>query len=262
MKRNVAKGTASNIFHIFIQDSSQTDGSGLTGLAWNTGSLTAYYIREGAATPVEITLVTATVGTFASGGFKEVDATNLPGVYEFHPPNAAFVTGAEAVVFMLKGATDMAVIPLEIQLIDAHALASIVATAAALTAHDNKLAPVALDGGDPTIGGMLTKIADDSGGAGFNATDDSLQAIGDKVHTQGTGAITWTYTLTSTVAPNDPIADADVWVTTDEAGTNVIASGRTNASGVVTFFLDAGTVYVFSQKSGVDFDNPDEETVP
>lgn len=130
MKRNVVKGTESNIFHIFIQDSSATDGSGLTGLAWNTGSLTAYYIRAGAALPVvEITLVTATVGTFTSGGFKEVDATNLPGVYDFHPPNAAFVTGAEAVVFMLKGATDMAVIPLEIQLIAAPATAAAQTTA-------------------------------------------------------------------------------------------------------------------------------------
>lgn len=51
------------------------------------------------------------------------------------------------------------------------------ATAASLTTHDNKLAPVALDGGGATIGGMLTKMADDSGGAGFDATSDSLESI-------------------------------------------------------------------------------------
>ena len=36
---------------------------------------------------------------------------------------------------------------------------------------------VALDGGAATIAGMLTKIADDNGGANFNAETDSLEAI-------------------------------------------------------------------------------------
>jgi len=52
-----------------------------------------------------------------------------------------------------------------------------------------------------------------------------------------------------------------VWVTTDLPGTNVIASGRTDAAGVVAFYLDAGTVYVWRQKSGWDFTNPDTEVV-
>lgn len=34
--------------------------------------------------------------------------------------------------------------------------------------------PVALDGGDATLAGMLTKMADDNGGADFDATTDSL----------------------------------------------------------------------------------------
>lgn len=76
----------------------------------------------------------------------------------------------------------------------------------------------------------------------------------------GAGAITWTYTLTEAVG-GAPIADADVWVTTDLAGTNVIASGQTNQYGVVTFYLDAGTVYVWRQKSGYNFSNPDTEAV-
>ena len=80
--------------------------------------------------------------------------------------------------------------------------------------------------------------------------------------TLGAGAFTWTYTLTSTVAPFPPIPDADVWVTTDVGGTNVIAAGRTDAFGVVTFYLDAGTIYVWRQKSGWNFTNPDVEVVP
>lgn len=51
------------------------------------------------------------------------------------------------------------------------------ASSSELTTHDNKLAPVALDGGGATIGGMLTKLADDNGGADFDATDDSLERI-------------------------------------------------------------------------------------
>ena len=37
-------------------------------------------------------------------------------MYEFHPPNAMLAAGALQVVAMLKGATDMAPLPLEIQI--------------------------------------------------------------------------------------------------------------------------------------------------
>jgi hypothetical protein len=76
----------------------------------------------------------------------------------------------------------------------------------------------------------------------------------------GAGAIAFTYTLTSSVT-GLPIADADVWVTSDLAGTNVLASGRTDAIGNVTLYLDAGTCYVWRQKSGWNFTNPDTEVV-
>lgn len=110
----------------------------------------------------------------------------------------------------------------------------------------------------------LTEInADGGSGIGdFSSDDDSLEAIGDKVHTLGAGATTWTYTLTDSAPPNDPIADADVWVTSDIGGTVVLASGQTDQNGVVAFYLDLGaTIYVWSQKSGWDFDNPDTEVV-
>jgi hypothetical protein len=118
MKLIVKKGTISKLLRIFIQDSSKTDGSGLTGLVHNTASLTAYYIREGAASATVITLVNAVVGTFTSSGFKEVSAANMPGVYELHPPNACIVSGADSVLIFLKGAANMAPVPIEIQLDD------------------------------------------------------------------------------------------------------------------------------------------------
>jgi hypothetical protein len=53
-----------------------------------------------------------TLGTFTSGGFKEVSAANMPGFYQFCPPNAALATGAKSCGFLLKGAANMAPLPI------------------------------------------------------------------------------------------------------------------------------------------------------
>ena len=97
---------------------------------------------------------------------------------------------------------------------------------------------------------------------GVGWTIETLKAIYNSILAGGggAGAITWPYTLTSSVDAT-PIADADIWVTSDLAGAVVIASGTTDALGVVTFYLDAGTVYIWRQKSGWDFTNPDTEVV-
>lgn len=98
-------GATSVILEIGIENSASA-GNGKTGLAFNTASLTAYYKIDGAAAPVAITLVTCTLGTWTSGGFKEVDATNMPGKYELHVPDAAFASGGLVTIF-LKGASGM-----------------------------------------------------------------------------------------------------------------------------------------------------------
>lgn len=116
MKLMIKRGTTSKIVRVFIQDSSVTTGAGLTGLAYNTSNLVAYFIEEGKASATAITLADATVGTWTSGGFKAVDGTNMPGLYELHLPNAALDEG-NSVVVMLKGATNMAPCLLEIQLV-------------------------------------------------------------------------------------------------------------------------------------------------
>ena len=116
MKYVIPKGATSVKFDVFIQDSSSSTGAGLTGLAYNTASLTAYYYRDAAASATSITLATMTLGTWASGGFVVVDGTNMPGWYQFCPPDACFATGAESVCFLLKGAANMAPLPIEVQL--------------------------------------------------------------------------------------------------------------------------------------------------
>ena len=117
-KLQFVKDTTSQTVPVFIQDSSSTVGAGLTGLTSASGSLTAYYYREGAGTgATAITLAaTGALGTWESGGFFEVDATNMPGWYELGIPNAALATGADFVGIQLKGAANMAPCNLEIQL--------------------------------------------------------------------------------------------------------------------------------------------------
>ena len=83
-----------------------------------------------------------------------------------------------------------------------------------------------------------------------------------KAHTDylGAGAVSWTYTVTDAMS-GSPIGDVEVWVTSDFAGRNVLASARTDQFGMARFTLDAGPVYVWRKKSGVNFVNPDSETV-
>ena len=76
----------------------------------------------------------------------------------------------------------------------------------------------------------------------------------------GAGTIQHTYTVTDS-ADGMPLDGVEVWVSTDAAGVNVVASGYTNSSGVVTFMLDAGTYYFWRKRSGYNFTNPDQETV-
>ena len=121
MKLIAHKGRTSLLTKIFIQDATKADGSGLTGLVYNTSGLNCYRARDddGNAGGTAITLATMTRGTWASGGFVEKDATNMPGVYEFGIPDAALATGSETAVIMLKGAANMAPVLIEIQLTDA-----------------------------------------------------------------------------------------------------------------------------------------------
>jgi len=120
-------------------------------------------------------------------------------------------------------------------------------------------ATAALNAYDPP-----TKTELDSAVTSLKGVDETDHTnLSDEIATRttlGAGAITWTYSVTNSIT-GLPIADVNVWVTTDVAGSNVIASGNTNQNGTVTFYLDAGTIYVWCQKTGYDFTNPDTEVV-
>jgi hypothetical protein len=118
MKLSIKAGSTSQSLNIFIQDSTSTTGAGLTGLTNATAGLTAYYALPKAA-PVAITLaaLAAITTAYASGGFVAVDGTNMPGWYRLDLPDASFVTGLGRFVSLhIKGATNMAPLPIEIEL--------------------------------------------------------------------------------------------------------------------------------------------------
>jgi hypothetical protein len=78
---------------------------GATGLTFSTSGLAAYFVRNREA-PTPITLVTQTpTGTWASGGFAEIDSSLVPGVYRLDVPNAAFAAGASDVTIVVRGAS-------------------------------------------------------------------------------------------------------------------------------------------------------------
>jgi len=108
------QATANKILRVFIADTTKTDGSGLTGLVYNSAGFVCYYCREGDGAPTAVTLTAGTVGTYVSSGFVAVGAT-MPGWYEICPPNAAFSTG-NTVAISLYGATNMVVVNLEMEL--------------------------------------------------------------------------------------------------------------------------------------------------
>ena len=103
----------------------------------------------------------------------------------------------------------------------------------------------------PAVKAETALIVEDTG----TTLPAAIAAIGG-----GAGGTSKVYTVTDSVS-GLPIADVHVWVSTDTAGANVVASGYTDVSGQVTFMLDAATYYIWRMKAGYNFTNPDTEVV-
>lgn len=115
--RIIKAGATSQSIYVCILDSTSTTGGRKTGLAYNTASLTAYYtLNGGSATAITLATLAAANSAYSSGGFKEVDATNQPGIYRLDLPNAAIASGPSVVV-TLKGASGMVQVDVDIQLV-------------------------------------------------------------------------------------------------------------------------------------------------
>lgn len=118
MSLKLVKGSTDVTRYIFIEDSSSSVGAGLTGLVFNSAGLIASQARPLAAR-VAIALATQTVtGAHSDGGFVEIDAANMPGIYRLDLPDAVCAAGVVSVLIHLQGAADMTPVSLEIQLTD------------------------------------------------------------------------------------------------------------------------------------------------
>ena len=92
----IAPGSTSQSIELYL---------GATGLTASTAGLSARYNRTRTAS-VSIPLVARTIAqAWTSGGFAEVDATNMPGVYRLDIPDAALAAGADDVTIVVRGAS-------------------------------------------------------------------------------------------------------------------------------------------------------------
>lgn len=168
----VYKGSTSRSTFFSLVDS--TTGLPKTGVTFS--DVTGSYARTRAAR-VAITVITQTVtGSFSSGGFCEVDATNEPGLYRFDVPDAAFAGGAEEVVVSIK-ATGCKAEHKGFVLVDWNKQVASIPNAAAgasggLAIVGSNMGSVASVTGN--IGGSVATV----GPAGITATSFATDAIG------------------------------------------------------------------------------------
>jgi len=92
----IAPGSTSQSIELYL---------GATGLTASTSGLSARYNRTRTAS-VSIPLVARTIAqAWTSGGFAEVDATGMPGVYRLDLPDAALAAGADDVTVVVRSAS-------------------------------------------------------------------------------------------------------------------------------------------------------------
>jgi hypothetical protein len=173
-KLSLLAGSTSQTINVFIGDVTSLTGKGLTGLVFNTASLQAYYALPKAAS-VSITLATlsAVTSAYSSGGFKEIDATNMPGWYRFDIPNAAIASG-RFVTLQFQGATNMAPTMIELELT---AVDNQDAVRAGLTALPN--ATAGANTGLPVVGTQVPNAtAGASGGLLISGSNSGTTTLG------------------------------------------------------------------------------------
>ena len=146
-------------------------------------------------------------------------------------------------------------------------------TAGQIASNVWEINPAAFAALNGTMGHRLNALTTTAiGNAVWNATQSAFQTpgtfgylfdapvSGQPGYTDGAGAVAFTYTLTSQ-SDNSPIAGVRVRATDDIAGSHVVAEAITNAGGIVIFHLDAGRYYLWREKPGWSFVDPDIQDV-
>lgn len=127
MKLSRKNGSTSNILRFFARDTASAAGAGKTGLTTASSSLNISTIADVEASATSYTAAGSTVesistlGTFAAPTatkcrLKEVDATNLPGVYELQLADARFAVSNATSLLVMITCSGIAPVLIEIDL--------------------------------------------------------------------------------------------------------------------------------------------------
>ena len=93
----IAPGSTSQSIELYL---------GATGLTASTSGLSASFNRtRSLAVPITLVAVSLMTDGWVSGGFKEVNASTMPGVYRLDLPDAAIAAGADDVTVVVRGAS-------------------------------------------------------------------------------------------------------------------------------------------------------------
>ena len=196
-------GVASAILRVKILDSSSTTGAGLTGLAFGDSGLIISTIADVEATVTVYTSAGSTIedittlGTYAAPTatkcrFKEVDATNHPGLYEIQLADARFsVTNARSLIVSVHGATNAALVDAEVQLtafdLNTNSIGSVDGHTAQTGDSFARLGAPAGASVSADIA-VIKTATDDMKGATFVTGTDSLEAIRNRGDAAWTGS--------------------------------------------------------------------------
>jgi hypothetical protein len=230
-KLAIKKASTDVTTYVFIQDSSKTTGEGLAGLAYNTASLVASYVRPlGTRQAITLATLAAADSAHSDGGFKEVDATNMPGVYRLDLPDAVCATGVNSVVVMLKGATNMSPVVLEIQLTDFDLnTAAITAAGVADAVWDEATADHTTASSFGALDANVDAILADTGTDGVVLTAAAVDAVLDEV-------VVGTYTMRQLLAV---MASALAGKVSGGGTSTITFRGVNDASDVIVATVDA-----------------------
>ena len=159
---------------------------GVTGLTASTAGLSARYNRTRTAS-VSIPLVARTITqTWVSGGFAEVDAVNMPGIYRLDIPNEALISGSDDVTITVRGASGTNGAVINIRLIEQFSASQLLNTQAGIYTASGTLGARLLQtvsDNRPVIVTSANQIQVDAGqtfssGSGTTILDPILNSVG------------------------------------------------------------------------------------
>lgn len=244
--------STSNKFRLKLR--SLSTGVGLTGLSSGSSGLIVSTITDNEATATAYTgsnlETVGTLGTFAAptsgkARFREVDATNHPGLYEIQLADARFsVASARKIIISVSGATDLLDVDYEVQLtgFDPHdavrlgltALPNVASgNAGAILTSGTGTAQIAVSGGAVTT---VTSVNTVNGIAGDAITANSIAAAAFTSAKFATGALqSATFAdgfLTDAKVADDVTVRVGSWTTAGLAALFTSDSGETYADAV------------------------------